>query len=270
MQILRRFAIFIFALWLAPNNVFAGNELQNGELIEKSGIAGELKAWLSSFGMNHQQQGTQTGGKFEKAWADAVAKTFDAKKILMIIDKGLQEHLTAEDKDFLLAHYNSPLGSRITELETKASQPEAQAEIDALAQELKADPGKHADRMALYEEIAKAASATTLVVPSNVALPLLLGPLVLKEWKDLDAGTIRSMTEQQRSEIEQRHASTMALMAYTYQELEVPQLQAYLTFLSSAAAQKFNLIAGNLLVQTLLSQSEGLGKELHQNLGRKP
>jgi len=27
----------------------------------------------------------------------------------------------------------------------------------------------------------------------------LLGPLMLKEWKDLDAGTISSMTEQRRS-----------------------------------------------------------------------
>ena len=43
MQILQRSAILIFALYLTSNTAFADNKLKNQELIEKSGLAAQLK-----------------------------------------------------------------------------------------------------------------------------------------------------------------------------------------------------------------------------------
>ena len=68
-----------------------------------------------------RQQGMQVDAKFEKAWGEAALAAYGPEKSLPVIDQGLQKLLTADDKKFLLKHYNSPLGKRITELEVKAA-----------------------------------------------------------------------------------------------------------------------------------------------------
>jgi hypothetical protein len=180
MQVLHRSAILIFALWLSPNNAFAGNPLQNQELFEKSGLAeqmSQLPAAMQASVGTLRQQGLPIDAKFEKAWADAVPVAYATDKCLTFIDQGVQKLLTAEEKKSLLAHYNSPLGRRITELEIKASRPEAQAEAQAYAQKLMADPSKNSDRLARLQEIDKATGATTLgtEVAMNVAVATSIG-----------------------------------------------------------------------------------------------
>lgn len=276
MQILRRSAILIFALWLTPNNAFAAGPLQNKELIEKSGLAGQLKelpgAMKASVG-TLRQQGAQIDGKFEKAWGEAALTAYGSEKSLPIIDQGLQKLLTADEKKFLLAHYNSPLGRRITELEVKASQPAAQAEIQAFAQKLMADPSKHADRLALYQAIDKTTGATTMVteISMNVAVAMSMGMVnAMQGPKIVDTAAVRAEVEKQRFAMTQQIASgTLATMAYAYRDLSIKDLNAYLKVLNSPAAKKFNAGVGKLLNEALALQSEAFGKQLAQNLGRK-
>ena len=195
MQVLQRSAMLVFALWLAHIGAVAAEPLRNEELIEKSGIAGQVRAYIAEF----ERLGRQPAWvppKFEKMFETffaGIAEAFSAEKIFSVIDQGLQEHLTEEDKSFLLAHYNSPLGRRITELEVKAAQPEAEAGIGAVAQELAADRSKFADRLALYAEIDEASGATTLVLPLHMALRMLATPALLwMSMKDLDAAATRA------------------------------------------------------------------------------
>lgn len=276
MQVLQRSAILIFALWLAPNSAFAGNPLQNQELFEKSGLAAQLKelpgAMQSSI-ETLRQQGARIDEKFEKAWTEAAPAAYAPEKSLTIIDQGLQKLLTAEDTKFLLAHYNSPLGRRITELEEQASQAEAQAEIQAYAQKLMADPSKHADRLALYQAIDKATGATTMVteISMNITIAISIGMVSAMEGpKILDAGAIRAQVEKQRFAMTQQLASaTLSVFAYAYRDLQIQDLNAYLTFLNAPAAKKFNMGVGKLLNEALALQSQEFGKQLAQNLGRK-
>jgi hypothetical protein len=245
-------------------------------LIEKSGLAGQLKelpgAMQSSVGAL-RQQGAQVDAKFEKAWADAALAAYGPQKSLPIIDQGLQKLLTADDKKFLLKHYNSPLGRRITELEVKASQPAAQAEAQAYAQKLMADPSKHADRLAIYQAIDKAAGATTMVteISLNVAIAMSIGMANATQGpKSPDTAAIKAQVEKQRPAMTQQIAgATLASMAYTYRDLQIQDLNAYLTFLNSPAAKKLNAGVGKLLNEALASQSQDFGKQLARNLGRK-
>jgi len=276
MQILRRSAILIFALWLTPNNAFAANPLQNKELIEKSGLAGQLKELPGAMKASVEalrQQGAQIDGKFEKAWGEAALTAYGPEKSLPIIDQGLQKLLTADEKKFLLAHYNSPLGRRITELEVKASQPSAQAEIQAFAQKLMADPSKHADRLALYQAIDQTTGATTMVteISMNVAIAMSMGMVnAMQGPKVVDTAAVRAEVEKQRFAMTQQIASgTLATMAYAYRDLSIKDLNAYLKVLNAPAAKKFNTGVGKLLNEALALQSEAFGKQLAQNLGRK-
>ncbi len=269
MQVFQRSAILLFVLWLAPCGALAAEPLRNEELIEKSGIAGQVRAYTDEFEKLGRQP-VWVHKQFEKMvetlWAD-MADAFSAEKIFSIIDRGLQEHLTEEDKSLLLAHYNSQLGRRITELEVKASQPGAEAGIDAVAQELVADPAKYADRRALYMEIDEAIGPTTLILPFNMAYPMLATPVLLwMAMKDLDAAATLALLEQHRSEQEKQEAGTMALMAYTYRDLEIQDLHAYLAFLNSTAAKKFNLTLERVLMETLFAGPEEFQKRHQQHL----
>jgi hypothetical protein len=257
MQVLWRSAILLCAIWLAPNQSFAGNPLRNGELIEKSGVAAALKAFEADFKPG-RPEGAPTNEKLEKAWADFAAKAFNIEKILTSIDQGL-EQLSPEDKALLLAHYNSPLGRRIVELEAKASQPEAQSEIDALAEHSGRDPATDADRTAVYGEIVATVDAVPLAVPLNNAVQMLLSPLLFNGMKEMDADSIAAMNDERRSATAKQHARAMACMAYTYHDLATPELQAYLTFLRAPASRTFNVIVGSVMFQAFVPRSN-MGK----------
>jgi hypothetical protein len=275
MRILQRSAILIFALCLTPS-AFAANPLQNKELIEKSGLAAQLKelpgAMKESVGAL-KQQGAKVDEKFEKAWGEAALAAYGPEKSMAIMDQGLQKLLTADEKKFLLAHFNSPLGRRITELEVKASQPGAQAEVQAFAQKLMADPSKHADRLALYQAIDKATGATTMVTDMSVtvAVAMSMGMVnAMQGPKVVDASAIRAEVEKQRLAMTQQIASgQLAVMAYAYRDLPIKDLNAYLKMLNAPAAKKFNAGVGKLLNEALAQQSQEFGKQLAQNLGRK-
>lgn len=238
MQVLWRSAILLCAIWLAPNQSFAGNPLRNGELIEKSGVAAALKAFEADLKPS-RPEGAPANEKLEKAWADFAAKAFDIEKILTSIDQGF-EQLSPEDKALLLAHYDSPLGRRIVELEAKASQPEAQSEIHALAEHSARDPATDAARTAVYGEIVATIDA---------------GPLLFSGIKEMDAERIAAMNEERRSATAKQQARAMACMAYTYQDLATPELQAYLTFLRAPASKTFNVILGSVMFQAFVPGS---------------
>lgn len=105
----------------------------------------------------------------------------------------------------------------------------------------------------------------------NVAVAMAIGMTSAMEGpKDLDTSAIRAKIEQQRFAISQQLASmTLASFAYAYRDLKTEDLNAYLAFLNSPAAKKFNTGVGKLLGESLTSQSEAFGKELARNLGRK-
>ncbi|WP_088348239.1 MULTISPECIES: DUF2059 domain-containing protein [Rhodomicrobium] len=274
MPVLKITAIII-ASWLAPNSAIAYSALQNQELIDKSGLAATLKelpgAMQSSVGAM-RQQGMQIDQKFEKAWTDAARTAFGPEQSLAIIDQGLQKLLTPEDKAALLQHYNSPLGRRISALEVKAAQPGEQAKAQAYAQTLLADPGKNADRLALYRAIDKASGATATVtnISINIATAMTTGMASATPGPKVDTGAIRAQIEKQRSAMSQKlAAATLASMAYTYRDLSAQDLTAYLAFLNSPAGKTLNAGVGTLLNQALALQSEDFGRQLAKNLGRK-
>jgi hypothetical protein len=276
MRITTPLAILLLACGAASTAVVGATVLAKQDLITKSGMERQVKEIPASFklGMEQaRQQGAPIDAKLAQAWAEAVALAFSAEKMLVAIDKGLQKILTAEDDRLLLAHYNSPLGRKITELEVKASRAEAAAEIEAYAQKLMANPSEHANRLALYQEIDKAVGGTNLAVDLAMTMQVAIQVGMISAMtgpKDLNIPAMRAAAEKTRFQLTQQMASAiLASLAYTYRDLSIKELTAYLTFLNSSAGKKFNADAAKLLNQTLAAQTEDLGKLLTQHLNRK-
>jgi hypothetical protein len=271
MRVPLRLAISVILLVVGSSGAFA---LQNQELIEKSGVeqqVRELQRGVSNID-NLKQQGVPIDEKFEKAWAEAVPTAYQADKILAVVDQGLEKLLTKEEKSFLLDHYASPLGKRITDLEIQASKAELQDEIQANAQKLMADPN-NADRIALYGEIDKACGATSIAVEMamNVALAMSIGLASAAEGpKEVDIESIRAELEKQRPALTQQiTGDVLEAFAFAYKDLKTEELNSYLDFLKSPTARKFNVGTAKLISETLTTQSHELGRLLGQILARK-
>lgn len=135
------------------------------------------------------------------------------------------------------------------------------------------DPGKASDRIALYQEIDKTSGATDIAVEMamNFSLAMTVGMTSTMEGpKEVDIDMLKGEFDRQRSAITQQISSqTLAVFAYAYRDLNAEDLNAYLTFLRSPAARKFNLGAGKLIAEALTSQSHELGRVFGQILGRK-
>lgn len=276
MRITQRLAILLLACGVASTAVVGATALVKQDLITKSGMERQVKEIPGSIklGMEQaRQQGAPIDNKLVQAWAETVPLAFSAEKMLVAIDKGLQKTLTPEDDRVLLAHYNSPLGRKITELEVKASRAEAAAEIEAYAQKLMANPSEHGNRLALYQEIDKAVGGTNLAVDLAMTMQVAIQVGMISAMngpKDLNIPAMRAAAEKTKFQLTQQMASAiLATLAYTYRDLSTKELTTYLAFLNSSAGKKFNADAAKLLNQTLAVQTEDLGKRLTQHLNRK-
>ena len=254
----------------------AGNALKKQELIAKSGMDRQINEIPGSMQMaieQARQQGIPIDDKIAKAWAATAPTAYSSEKLLSFMDQGLQKLLTAEDERFLLAHYNSPLGKRITELEVKGSQPEAVAEMQAYAQKLMSNPSQYADRLALYQEIDKAVGATKMAVDLAMAMQVAVQVGIVSTMngpKNLDIGAMRAAAEKTRFALTQQTASTvLAHFAYVYRDLSKKELASYVAFLNSPAGKKFQVGGGKLLSEGLALQTEEFGKQLGQYLDSK-
>jgi uncharacterized protein DUF2059 len=276
MRVIQPFAILLVSCGLASAAVVAATALVKQDLITKSGMERQVREIPGSIKLGidqARQQGAPIDNKLAQAWAETVPLAFNADKMLAFIDKGLQKILTPEDDRLLLAHYNSPLGRKITELEVKASRPEAAAEIQAYAQKLMANPSAHANRLALYQEIDKAVGGTNMAVELAMAMQVAVQVGMVSAMtgpKDLNVRAMKAAVEKTKFALTQQMASAiLASFAYTYRDLSTKELTAYLAFLNSSAGKKFNADAARLLSEAIALQTEDLGKLLAQHLNRK-
>jgi hypothetical protein len=273
MHILFRFAAPMALLLLTAS---AASALQNQDLIEKSGVAQqvkELQTGINSMIDELKRQGAPVDQTFEHAWAEAVPEAYKPDKILALIDQGLDKLLTDDEKRLLLEHYASAFGRRITDLEIQASKAEAQNEIQANVQQQMADPKQFSQRMALYQDIDQSCGATAIAVDMtmNVSLAMSIGLTSATAGpKEIDIDQLRSELEKQRPALTQQVSSQiLATFAYAYRDLKTEELNSYLAFLKSPAAQKFNVGVGRLVADALTDQSHELGRLLGEILSRK-
>ena len=235
---------------------FAAGPLQNKELIEKSGLAGQLKELPGAMKASVEalrQQGAQIDGKIRESLGRGCADR-------LMVQRSLCRSSIKAYRSFLRPMKKMSFCWRITIRPWAVASPNwkskrhslpAQAEIQAFAQKLMADPSKHADRLALYQAIDQTTGAMTMVteISMNVAIAMSMGMVnAMQGPKVVDTAAVRAEVEKQRFAMTQQIASgTLATMAYAYRDSSIKDLNAYLKVPHMPpAAKKFNAGVGNI------------------------
>lgn len=273
MKITRFFAFLLLCFYISPPFAAADPAL-NRELIKKAGIEAvvmQIPDAMASAVQQMEQQGTKVDDKFRSGWVKASKTAFRADRIIDAIAKSL-EKLTDEERRGVIAYYDTPAGKRIRALEEKASTAEAQAEIAAYAQKFMAD-AKNGERVKLYQQIDEATNASAVGTELGMRMAHITAIGMVNAAKgpvNVDTVLLEKQIELQRPQMAQQMKQTMLISsAYTYRELSVAEIKAYLKFLKTPATQKFTRIVLKSLSNQLVAQGRTFATELGKLIKRK-
>jgi hypothetical protein len=260
-------------LWLGLASQLALADDLSRELIKKAGIepiVAQIPDSMAAGVQQAEQQGLQVDDKFRTAWAKAVKSTFRAERVLEAVEKGLQK-LTVEERRGLIAYYDTPAGKRVRTLEEQSAVPEAQAQIVAFAQKFMADP-KNGERVKLYQQIDQATNASAMAteLAMKITYATTIGMVNAMQGQNANTVELEKNVEAQRPQMMQQMQQSMLLTsAYTYREMSVAEVNAYVKFLQAPTTKKFTTIVLKSLTEELALQARNFGTEIAKNFKRK-
>jgi hypothetical protein len=160
--------------------------------------------------------------------------------------------------------YETPLAEKIARAEIEASAPETWQTIETGASALQAR-FKGSERAALFSRYDQAARATESAVDTTVAVQLGLAT-ALSAFQ----GSGESGFEKLRQMIEGRRQHTRAMVAqqvydiylYTYRDLSVAELKAYIGFLETDAGATFTRVVTASIQDSITRPVATVGRQL--------
>lgn len=184
---------------------------------------------------------------FLKHWEATATAVFDAGDLHQRLAKALEGKFSADEQAVLGAFFHSEFGKRMTVLERDAARLEPAAQIAAIAegQELVAAASviRQTQIDALMELVSAEISAA--MVGQSVRA-LLLGLSVSHQqgevtvpWQEIDT-QVEAMMPGLLADVGR---TQRAMMAYVYRDLTDADLDRYIEFLRTPAAQKFYAVA---------------------------
>jgi hypothetical protein len=256
----------VFLLMAAPA-VWAQEPLTNKELLEKSGIAQEIRGLSQTMQKGIDEavhNGSEFDEKFMTAMRESIPVAYQPAEILKFLDEGLEKLLTPAEKTELLAHYNSDLGKHVSELEKVA------VHADAAIRDFAARSKPDAERAALYDRMDEAAGLTStgVAIAMSMSIAMQAGIISAAEGPDkVDLDALKAQEESQRAPLtDATRKEVLATLAYAYRDLSREDLLAYVAVLESPVARKFSRGLGRLLTDALAGHATELGQLIYTNL----
>lgn len=184
---------------------------------------------------------------FLKHWEATANTVFAADKLHDRLARALEGKLSADEEQVLGEFFNSEFGMRMTALERNAALLGPSAQIAAISRGdtiLAAAPVIRSTQVEQLMELVSAEISAAMVGQSLRAL--LLGLSVSHQqgqiavpWEEIDT-QVKAMMPGLLLDIGQ---TQRAMMAYVYRDLSDDELDRYISFLRTPAAQKFYAIA---------------------------
>ena len=184
---------------------------------------------------------------FLKHWEATANSVFEAGRLHDRLARALEGKLSADEQAVLAAFFRSDFGVRMTELERRAARLGPTAQVSAISRGetlLAAAPVIRSTQIDQLMELVSAEISAAMVGQSLRAL--LLGLSVSHQqghiavpWEEIDM-QVKAMMPGLLLDIGQ---TQRAMMAYAYRELTDDELDRYISFLRTPAAQKFYAIA---------------------------
>ncbi|NMT64497.1 DUF2059 domain-containing protein [Marinobacter orientalis] len=214
------------------------------------------------------REGLMQSGRVEPFVANAissiVSSSFSVAEIRAQVVDGLDQGLSDQQLDSVLAWYETPLARKITQEEIAASRPATWEKVEAAAADLQ-DKYAGSERAKLFDRFDRAARATESAVDTTVAVQLGLasamaafngskGPSFeqLQQKIESQRGMLRGMVSQQ----------VYGGYLYTYQDLSTSELKDYIEFLESDAGSAFTRVVTNSIQRSITDPVESVGSQL--------
>jgi hypothetical protein len=227
---------------LAQNQQIAVAELMRATALDV--VFSQFAATIASSARTEE---ISTDEIFLKHWEATANSVFDARKLHDRLARALDGRLSAEEETSLGAFFQSDFGLRMTQLEREAALLAPSAQTTAIAHGERLIARASVIRATQIERLMELVSAeiSAAMVGQSVRA-LLLGLSVSHQqgqiavpWEDIDTqvaammpGLLADVGRTQR-----------AMMAYAYRDLTDEELDRYVEFLRTPAAQKFYAIA---------------------------
>jgi hypothetical protein len=194
---------------------------------------------------------------------EAVLRAWSAPVIQQDVSARLAKAHDPQQAPATLRWLRSPLGRRVTELETHASSAEGVQALEAFAQQLRSHPPDET-RLALARALDQATGATDFAVEVSLASARAAMSAVgaaLPQEKRLDPDRIEAAIEAQRPRLhEQLAMASLASTLFTYQSLGNSELETYLAFARSDAGRWYHGVVKQALLEMLTDVSSRMGR----------
>jgi len=227
-------ALFIFCLFSTAS--FADSI---DDLMQLSGMNDELVALHDQIGGDLAEPGTMPEAT-RLSLQKAMQESFAESKLKAVIIPYLRQHMDKKSTDQSLAWLSSPLGEKITALESANNSPEAQAEMQKQLPTLL----KNTQRFSLIRELDKAINASDSTVNTLLGLQEAMfrgitasGPKAQAMSEEELQQMIATMKTTIRSQYE---ILVIGTMAYNYQTLSDNEIRQYITFAESPAGKHYH------------------------------
>lgn len=184
---------------------------------------------------------------FLEHWEAIALTVFDAEQLHRRLASALEGKLSADEQSNLRAFFGSEFGQRMTRLEREAALLPPSAQLAAIARGEKLLATASAIRSTQVDRLMELVSAeiSSAMVGQSVRA-LLLGLSVSHQqgeitvpWQEIDA-QVEAMMPAMMADVGR---TQRAMMAYAYRDLTDEELDRYVEFLATPAAQKFYAIA---------------------------
>lgn len=243
-----------------------------GELMQATALDEVFTQFGPAIEASPREQGVPFDAMLTAVWTEASREAFDADAMHNALAGALEGKFTAEDEAVLAGFFRSDFGHRITEFERAVQTLGPQSQLAARAQGLSlveaiADGSR---RDLQFDEIMTLVSAdiASAMVGQSVR-GMLIGMSLTQQrgdievpWEEIDLHLSTILPS-----IEADVASTQrAMMAYAYRDLSEAEIDAYLEFLRTPAAQRFYALAsysiGAIITETMTTFGETLARKM--------
>lgn len=248
--------------------------LSVAELMRATALDEVFTQFSSVIAASPAEQGIVFDAVLAGVWMEAVREVFDANAMHDALARSLAARLKPEDAAVLAAFFHSDFGRRITELErdVQALDPAAQIEARTLGQALVDGMAPHSRRARQLDEMLSLVNADIAgAMVGQSVRGMLIGLAVARQrgdievpWEEIDLHLAEIMPDL-RADVA---ATQRAMMAYGYRDMSEADLDRYLDFLRTDAAQRFYALAAYSIGAIITDSMTRFGQTLATKLGR--
>ena len=204
---------------------------------------------------------------------DAVLRAWSTPLLQQDVVARLAKSHDPQQAAATLRWLRSPLGRRVSELETHATSAEGVQALEAFSKELRAHPPDET-RLALARALDQATGATDFAVEVSLASARAAMSAVgaaLPEEKRLEPDKIEAAIESQRQRLRDQLAmASLASTLFTYQSLSNSELETYLAFARGDAGRWYHGAVKQALLGMLTDVSGRMGRTVATALRAAP